>query len=324
MNRVLFSTFFIGFEKMRVFKLNSRAKDYHQGTILTIGNFDGVHLGHQGLILHAKSLAESKELASMVMLFEPQAKEYFKPYDCPARLSSLREKIYRLKALGVDYVVCVGFDALLANTLAEKFFESLIVKSCHAQQVIIGPDFYFGKGRGGSPQAMQELGVNYQVPVEIYPFYEADNLRVSSTRIREALQENDFNKAQELLGRPYSMLGKVVYGQQLGRQLGVPTANIMISRYKTALHGVFCVKITVCHSKSVWMGVANLGKRPSVDGQRWVLEAHLFDFQGLLYGDFIQVEFLHKIRNEQSFASLDALKQQIHLDIQSAKLFFEH
>ena len=309
---------------MRVFKLNSKAADYKYGTVVTIGNFDGVHLGHQALILHAKSEASEKNLPCLVMLFEPQAKEYFNPSDCPARLNSLREKIFLLKSLGVDYVACVRFDTYLANMLPDTFFVTLVLNACCAKQVIIGPDFYFGKGRQGSPEAMQKLALNYRIPVMIYPFYECDDIRVSSTRVREALEANDLKLAQNLLGRPYFILGKVIYGRQLGHQLGVPTANIKISRYKTALHGVFCVKITVCHSETTWMGVANLGIRPSIDGQQWFLEAHLFDFQGLLYGDFIRVEFLHKIRDEKSFSSLDALKQQIHLDIQSAKQFFLH
>jgi riboflavin kinase/FMN adenylyltransferase len=309
---------------MRLYKLNSAAANSSLGTVLTIGNFDGVHLGHQALVKHAQAIAHTRQLPLMVMIFEPQAKEYFKPDNCPARLYKLREKICVLKTLGVDYVACVRFDSMLANTLPQDFFQHVILKECDARYLIIGPDFYFGKSRKGSPQSMQKLATNHGLPLEIYPVFSIGEQRVSSTWVREALAKNDFPLVHSLLGRNYFMIGKVGYGRQLGHKIGVPTANVMISRNKTALHGVFCVKITVCRTQSIWLGVANLGKRPTVDGQKWVLEVHLFDFQGLLYGDFIQVEFLHKIREEQTFSSVQTLKQQIDLDIKCAKEFFMH
>ena len=309
---------------MRVFQLNPNAKNYTENSVVTIGNFDGVHLGHQAIIEHSLKIAKKKSLPLMVMIFEPQPKEYFDFTNSPSRLFGLREKLHALKQLGVDYVVCMHFDANFSMLLPREFFLNILVDALHAKHIVIGKDFYFGRGRLGSPEAMLEMAINQQLALDIYDFHCVDDQRVSSTLVRNLLAAGKLDEAEQMLGHPYYMIGRVGYGQRLGHQLGVPTANISISRYKSALHGIFCVKIKSCHSDALWLGVANIGKRPTINGQKKILEVHLFDFQGSLYGEFLQVSFLHKLRDEMKFDSLDALKHQIHTDIQSAKHFFEH
>jgi riboflavin kinase/FMN adenylyltransferase len=309
---------------MRIFKLRPTAPDLNHGTVLTIGNFDGVHIGHQRMIAHVLQKAEKLQLPLLVVLFEPQPKEYFAGKTAPIRLFGLREKLAVLQSLSVHYVACITFDSEFASHSPEDFYKHYLIQQFYARHIVIGEDFYFGKGRSGSPQQMQALSQVYDISFEVFQVHCVRDTKVSSTLIRDYLQNSAFNQVEELLSRPYFILGRVGYGRQLGRQLGFPTANIAMQRYKSALHGVFCVKISNCRSGQEWYGVANIGYRPTIGGHKRLLEVHLFDFQGSLYGEYLQVSFLQKIRNEQKFASIDALKQQIQHDICFAKQFCEN
>jgi riboflavin kinase/FMN adenylyltransferase len=304
--------------KMKIFKLNPNAKAYTQGTVITIGNFDGVHLGHQALIAHALVSAKSLQLPLLVIIFEPQPKEFFQGQEAPPRLFGLREKLWMLRQLSVDYVACIRFNARFSTMLPQHFF-AFLMNSCYARAMVIGQDFYFGQGRSGSPEAMLGLAKSANIPLEIYDFHHIKGERVSSTLVRQFFAHGEFTKVEHFLSQPYFMLGRVIHGQGLGRTLGVPTANIRISQDKTALRGVFCVKIVACSLKKQVFGVANLGYRPSVNGQKLSLEVHLFDVDQDLYGQFLQVFFLQKLRDEQKFDSLSELKQQILQDMQNAR-----
>lgn len=305
---------------MKIFKLNPD-QSLANGAVVTIGNFDGVHLGHQALVKHALARAHKQNLPVLVLLFEPQPKEFFYKKHAPLRLYGLREKLWVLKNIGVHYVARVGFNQDFANLSPQDFF-MFLQQQCHVKRLVIGPDFYFGQGRAGSPTAMQELARQAELPVEIYDFHHCQGERVSSTLIRQFLQQGDFAKVAHFLNQPYFILGRVIHGQQLGRKLGVPTANIRISHYKNALDGVFCVKIVSSCLKSTVFGVANLGYRPSVDGTKRLLEVHLFDCNQDLYGQFLQVFFLHKLRDEKKFDNLNDLKQQISNDVRRARIYF--
>jgi riboflavin kinase/FMN adenylyltransferase len=306
---------------MKIFNLTPNDKSLETGTLVTIGNFDGVHLGHQALVTYALNKAKEQRLSVLVLLFEPQPKEFFNKTQAPVRIFGLREKLWSLKQIGVHFVGRICFNQHFASLTPRDFFEFLI-RNCHAKSVVIGPDFYFGQGRSGSPTAMQQLAEQAKIPLEIYDFHHLNGERVSSTLIRNLLQRADFAKVEHFLSQPYFMLGRVIRGQQLGRVFGVPTANIRISNDKTALNGVFCVKIVSSCLKSQAFGVANLGYRPTVDGKHHRLEVHIFDCDQDLYDQFLQVFFLHKLRDEKKFDSLEDLKQQIFNDLQCARTYF--
>ena len=310
---------------MRIFKLLPTAPELSHGSVLTIGNFDGVHIGHQRMLSHVLGVSKDLNLPVLVVLFEPQPKEYFVGKTAPIRLFGLREKLWALKSLGVHYVACITFDSEFASHSPEYFFAEYLIRQFRAKHIVIGEDFYFGKGRSGSPQQMLSLSHRHGVFFEIFQMHYVEQTKVSSTLIREYLEKSLFKQVEQLLLRPYFIIGRVGYGRQLGRQLGFPTANIAMQRYKSALHGVFCVKISICRSGQVWYGVANIGYRPTIGGQKKrMLEVHLFNFYGSLYGEYLQVSFLKKIRDEKKFASIDALKQQIEHDICLAKQFCEN
>jgi riboflavin kinase/FMN adenylyltransferase len=308
---------------MQVFKLARDCSDYQQGCVVTIGNFDGVHLGHQQMLKKLLNLAKQKKLPTLVVLFEPKPKEYFHPHQAPFLLYGLREKLEVMQSLGIDYVACLNFDLKMASLQPKDFFHEYLCKRLHVKHLVIGEDFCFGKGRAGNAQALGVLAGIEHVGFEVFDFHKIADTKVSSTQIRNLLIHSNFDEVSQLLGRPYFIMGRVGYGRQLGRQLGVPTANIAMQRYKSALHGVFCVKIVSCHSKKEWFGVANIGLRPTVGGHKRILEVHLFNFQGSLYGHYLQVFFLKKIRDEQKFSSLEALTQQIHEDIGFARQWCE-
>ena len=290
-------------------------------TAATIGNFDGVHCGHQALLKALRSQADRLRLPMIVMLFEPQPSEYFHGPQASTRLSSFREKLDVLRQFGVDYVCCLKFDNYLASMLAVEFAERIIFSLLQAKYILIGEDFRFGHGRLGDIALLDELGRKTACTVE--PFYDffIDNQRVSSTKIRQSLQGGDLDYAAMLLGRSYNMCGRVVHGDGRGRQLGFPTANLSLNRATMPLKGVFCVQVKR-QGQPTLTGVANMGCRPTVDGSKNVLEVHLFDFDESLYGEMLQVCFLHKLRDEEKFTSVDALVAQIHNDVIAANNWF--
>lgn len=305
---------------------NLRAR--HRGSVVTIGSFDGVHLGHQAILKQLVAAAKQRQLPAVVMIFEPQPQEYFAPAQAPARLMRFRDKVEALFAEGVDRVLCVRFDHDLQRRSADAFVRDILVNGLGTQHLVVGDDFRFGCDRAGNYAMLQQAGVEHGFSVTDTATCVINNVRVSSTRIRQVLANNNFAFAAELLGKPYEMSGRVVYGQQLGRTLGAPTANILLQRNRSPLMGVFAVTLRVDGKRSnsaVYEGVANVGVRPTVSGPaRSTLEVHLFDFNGSLYGERVQVEFLHKLREEQKFASLEQLQTQIQRDIVAAKHYFLH
>lgn len=290
-------------------------------TVATIGNFDGVHCGHQALLNALRTEADRMQLPMLVMLFEPQPGEYFRGQQAPARLSSFREKIQALSHFGVDYVCCLKFDNYLASMAAIEFAERIVFSLLQAKYVLIGEDFRFGHGRLGDITLLNELGHQKACVVRHFSDFFIDNRRVSSTIIRQALQLGKLDYAAQLLGRPYSMCGRVVRGDGLGRQWGVPTANLNLHRSTLPLNGVFCVRVKR-PGKDAFTGVANIGCRPTVDGSKNVLEIHLFDVDEPFYGEMLEVCFLHKLRDEIKFTSIDALVARIHNDVAAAKNWF--
>lgn len=282
---------------------------------LAIGNFDGVHLGHQALL---KSLMRTaKDQPTMVMTFEPQPKEFFSRNDPPARLTTLREKYRAVAALGIDYLYVLKFNKKLAEMSAETFIDEILMP-LSPNLLFIGHDFRFGYKRLGNAEMLQRSGIS----VKSLETYEVYGQKVSSTRVREALQLGDFNTAKTLLGRPYSMLGRVVTGDQRGRLLGFKTANMPIKRLKSPISGVFVVLLHGL-TPNPQRGVANVGVRPTVDGTKSLLEVHLLDFHQDFYGQELEVEFLTKLRDEKRFESLEKLKEQLAIDIAAAQHHFE-
>lgn len=292
---------------------------------LAIGNFDGVHLGHQALLKRLVETANAGKLKSAVMTFEPHPREFFTPEQAPARLTTLREKLELFEQAGIDEVYVCSFTRRFAEISAEAFMQDILRTSLNAQAILVGEDFRFGAGRKGSVADIRAAGFNL---VSLSNLMYKDE-RVSSTLVRNALAAGDLNLAAELLGRPYSISGKVVHGAKRGRQLGFPTANIHMRHERPALRGVYAVKLSTINSgngnSSSLEGVANLGLRPTVAGiPRLTLEVHLLDFNGDLYGKHVHVSFLEKLRDEIKFPDFEALKQQINLDSLEAKNYFKN
>ncbi len=292
----------------------------HRGCVATIGVFDGVHRGHQVILEQVKNKAKELGLPSVVMVFEPHPQEFFSPDNAPARLMRFREKFQAMAAMGVDRVVCLQFNKSLSRLLAQEFIDIVLVNGLGVKHLVVGDDFHFGSDRQGEYQMLVEAGKKYGFMVTHTDTFELYGERVSSTRLRAALEHDDFELATELLGRPYSMKGRVVSGRQLGRQLGVPTANLLVARAKLPIKGVFAVNVVVKGTSHE--GVANLGVKPTLGGTKPLLEAHLFNFDGNLYGLPMEVVFRHKIRDEKKFDSLDDLKNAIANDTIAAQEFF--
>lgn len=302
-----------------------RASDGSEGTVLTIGAFDGLHRGHRSVLKHLCLRAKQAGLPSVVVTLEPLPREYFAPLDAPPRLMSFREKCEGLTELGIDRILLVRFDDTMRNMDAVEFIETVFVRGLSARHIVVGDDLRFGRDGSGNFDLLEALARKHQFTVEDTATLLLDDNRVSSTRIRQLLEAGDFIAAEALLGRPYSISGKVVYGQQLGRTLGTPTANVELHRLRAAMSGVYAVEVNIRSDRDQrWLpGVANVGCRPTVnDSIKALLEVHLLDFQGDLYGKRITVRFRKKIRDEQKFLSLELLKQQIHRDVNTASDFF--
>ncbi len=292
----------------------------HTGCVATIGNFDGVHRGHQAIVARVCEEARARNLPASVMIFEPQPLEFFAPEQAPARLMRFREKVEVLRDLGVDQVVCLQFNRRLRDLSALTFIDRVLVQGLGVRHLVVGDDFRFGCDRSGDFALLMNEGKHRGFTVEATPTVLVDGHRVSSTRVRQALAESDFAQADALLGRPYQMSGKVMHGRQLGRTLDVPTANIATARRRSPLEGVYAVR--ACIDGQWRPAVANVGQRPTVSGIRHRLEVHVLDFSGDLYGRRLDVRFCCKIRAEQRFESLDALRAAIHADIDRARDWF--
>lgn len=293
-----------------------------QEVVAAIGNFDGVHLGHQALLSELCSESRRLNLPSMVILFEPQATEYFLKEKAPARLTSLRKKLALLKQHGIAYVCCISFNATVAHLSPNDFVEDLLFKQLRVRTLLVGADFRFGQGRSGDVCLLNELLSAKQANLHIFPEYQSLGARVSSTRIRALLAAGDLLNAEALLARPYAITGRVVHGDARGRTFGVPTANILLKSKMLPLTGVYCVKVTTAEAQ--FKAVANIGMRPTIGGLKPSLEVHLLDETGDFYGQIFDVEFLYKLRDERKFESLDALIAQIHEDVAIARTYWEN
>jgi riboflavin kinase/FMN adenylyltransferase len=297
-------------------------RPHHRGCVATIGNFDGVHLGHQAILAQLAEQAARLRLPRLVITFEPQPQEFFAgPAAPPARLTRLREKLMALDGLGIERVLCLEFDHRLAAMPAAAFVDDLLVRRLGIRYLVIGDDFRFGHRRTGDFAMLLEAGRRHGFEVADNHSYILDGERVSSTRIRQALGRGDLELAARLLGRPYDMCGRVAHGDRRGRTIGFPTANIHLHRRVTPVFGVYAVWLSGA-GLLPWPGIANVGRRPTVQGDRERLEVHLLDFQGDLYGQQVKIDFLHYLRPEQRFASLDALREQIQQDERAARDYF--
>jgi riboflavin kinase/FMN adenylyltransferase len=292
-----------------------------KGCVVTIGNFDGVHLGHRMLLERLFEKSNELNLPSALVTFEPQPREFFAGEKVPARLSRFREKVTLLKNTELERLVCLPFNEKTQNAPAEWFTEDFLFKALKTQYLLVGDDFRFGKGREGDFNLLERAGKENGFEVERAKTLEFEGERVSSSRVREALGGGDFELAEALLGRPYFIMGRVVYGRQLGRQLGVPTANVRLQRYRSALEGVYSVSVEGLEESSM-PGIANIGIRPTVGGKEPLLEVHLFDYSREIYGSLISVTFHEKIREERQFSSIGELKNQIVKDIEYSQSWF--
>lgn len=294
-----------------------------QPIALTIGNFDGVHLGHQAMLVKLRTAAAARGLPACVMTFEPHPREFFAPDKAPVRLTSLREKLELLAQHGVERTHLLRFNFALAQVTAQEFIERILVRGLGVRWLQVGDDFRFGARRAGDLNLLKAHAAQYAYDVEAMATVELDGERVSSTAVREALASGDMNKAARLLGHPYRISGRVVRGDQLGRKLGFPTANVRMKHNRPPLTGIFAVEFRRGNGAPV-QGVASLGVRPTVkaQGAAPVLEVYLFDFKEEIYGESVDVDFLHKFRDEAKYVDLETLKQQIARDVVDAKHFF--
>lgn len=289
---------------------------------LAIGNFDGVHVGHRVLLQHVVEAAQQHKLVPAAMTFEPHPREFFAPHAAPSRISSLRDKIQGLRDCGIQRVFVMPFRPALASLDAQRFIDEVLVQGCEARWIMVGDDFRFGARRTGNFELLQANARRGQFQVNSLHSVLHQNQRISSSLVREALGNGQMQLAQALLGQPYRMSGHVIHGAKLGRQIGFPTINMPLARGRhPAVHGIFAVRI---HGLGpVRHGVASAGFRPTVEDRgRWLLETHIFDFEGDVYGRLVQIEFVCKLRNEEKFDSMDAMILAIRRDAEQARALF--
>lgn len=286
-----------------------------------MGNFDGVHIGHQAMIRHMVGKARALNAPAIVIVFEPQPAEFFVS-EPPARLTTFAEKCEAMAPLGVDAVLCLTFDKAMADLSAEDFVKTILVDTLRVKHVLVGDDFRFGHDRAGDYALLSSLGEAFGFTSEAMQSIMGDGFRVSSTQVRATLKTGDFEAAARLLGRPYHITGRVVHGDERGRLLGYPTANIEPGRKVLPLRGVFAVKVQVLGRE--YKGMANVGTRPTVDGLKTLVEVNLFDFNESIYDQSINIIFCAKMREEQRFSSVDELKAQLNVDKTQVKAYFTH
>lgn len=292
--------------------------DLARGSIVTIGAFDGLHLGHSQLLGRVLAKACSAGLPAVVMSFEPTPKEFFAATSPPARLMRFREKFDALSAYGFDVFYCPRFDPTMRSIAADAFIRQILVQGLNARHVVVGDDFQFARRREGSIEQLLRAGVALQYSVEQVPSIVVHGVRVSSTAIREALAQGNVERATALLGRPYRMSGKIVEGRRVGRSLGYATANVDLRRRQSAVMGIYAVRVHGLPGGPA-DGVASVGTRPTFDLHKPLLEVHLFDFDADIYGKYIHVDFIRHLRAEEKFASIDELVAQMGIDAENAR-----
>ncbi len=289
-----------------------------RGCVATIGSYDGIHLGHQKLLDRVMAVADEKKLPSVVMSFEPTPKEYFAGDSPPARLMRFREKFEALREYGIDMFFCPRFDETMRSIAADTFIRQLLIQALNIRHLVIGDDFQFARARSGGITELRRAGAALGFTVEQLPSVISDGERVSSTAIRDALWRGDLQHATRLLGRPYRMSGRVLEGKHLGRELGFPTANVALQRKQSAVMGIFAVRVLGVAGAPL-DGVASIGTRPTVQGTVPLLEVHIFDFEGDIYGQTIHVDFIARLRSEEKFPDLESLVAQMHVDAAQAR-----
>ena len=289
-----------------------------QGSVVCIGAFDGLHLGHQALIRAAAGVAKSRGLPLAVLSFEPLPREFFARGEKPPRLVLPRGKVEGLVGLGADVIGLLRFNAAMTAMAPEMFIQRVLIQRLAAREVWVGRDFRFGHKRAGDPELLREVGASAGFSTHGIEDVMLEGERVSSSCIRQALVDGELDMAARLLGRPYAIAGRVVRGAQLGRQLGYPTANLRFGGKRPALSGIYATRVHGV-GDAPWPSVSSLGTRPTVNGREPLLEAHLFDFEGDLYGRRIEVEFVAKLREELKFDDLETMVEQIHRDADDAR-----
>lgn len=292
------------------------------GCVLTIGNFDGIHIGHQQILRQVTDMAHLKKVPSVVMLFEPLPIEFFTPEEAPVRLMNLREKLDGFKQTDIDFVLVCRFDQKFASRTAQEFVEELLVEQLNVKHLVVGDDFRFGKAREGHFDFLQNEGKKFGFEVSDMPTYTEGQQRVSSTRIRLALADHDIKMAECLLGKSFYFKGRVIHGKKLGRQLGFRTLNLNPKRIQMPLEGVYTVYVSGLAPQDI-PGVANIGVRPTVDGMRPSIEVHLFNWHKDVYGTHVGVKIHQFIRSEMQFDTIEQLKSQIEEDVVKAKNILE-
>lgn len=297
---------------------NLRAR--HRGCVATIGNFDGVHRGHHAMLERLRGDAASRGVPVTVISFEPDPREFFSPSVAPARLTALRDKVRQLETCGVDRFLCLPFNMAIASMDPDDFIHRILVGGLAVQHLVVGDDFRFGHRRAGSYATLEAAGARYGFSVSQTDTVRDGVARISSTRIREALARADLDEAGRLLGRPYSISGRVIHGERLGRQLGFPTANIGF-RHRPALDGIFVVEVSI-EGGALLPAVASVGTRPTVSGVRPLLEVYLLDFSGSLYGKHLDVVFRRYLRGQVRYEGLEPLRRQIARDVDDARAWF--
>jgi len=290
-----------------------------EGSVVTIGNFDGIHLGHQKIIAQLKEHAEKLKVPSVVISFNPTPQNFFGADH--AVLSSYEEKDFFLSSLGINYHLVINFNKEFSNINAQTFIEEFLLRKLNIKLCLVGDDFRFGKNRVGDFSLLQENGDKHGFAVEETATIEHNQIRISSTRIRECLQQNNLEETKKLLGRSYSISGKIVRGQQRGRTINFPTINILPNRSKSPVSGVFAVKVKL--SGQTYFGICNAGHKPTVNGREFLFETHIFDFEKDVYEQFAEIAFLKHVRPEKKFNSFEELKDQIEKDVIVAKKFFK-
>ena len=293
-----------------------------RGCVVAIGNFDGLHLGHQAILAALTARGRKQGLPAAVLTFEPHPREYFAPAQAPARLMRLRDKAEALVAAGIAELRVLRFGAALAGMEADAFIEQVLVQSLRAKRVVIGEGFRFGKGRGGDVAQLRRAGESGGFAVDEVAPHRVDGRIVSSTRVRDALAGGRLNEAKSLLGRDYRIAGRVIAGQALGRRLGMPTANVRLHRRVPPLAGIFAVRVTGAGLERQ-PGVASVGTRPTIGGSEWLLEAHIFGFTGELQRERLSVDFVERLRDERKFESLDALADEMRRDALRARAILD-
>ncbi|HEU4517791.1 MAG TPA: bifunctional riboflavin kinase/FAD synthetase [Steroidobacteraceae bacterium] len=289
-------------------------RDADPGRAVAIGNFDGLHIGHQAILAQLQERGRESRLPTAVVCFEPQPKEFFQPAAAPARLMRLRDKAEGIAQAGIDELRVLRFDARLADLEAKSFMDRVLTRALRARQVVIGEGFRFGKARGGDVDALRRAGFE----VRAVPPCLSQGAPVSSTRVRAALGAGRLGEAKALLGRDYRISGRVIAGQMLGRRLGFRTANLRLQRRVSPVAGIFAVRVSG-PGLDGHPGIASVGTRPTVGGTEWLLEVHLFDYDGDLYGARLDVDFIARLRDEERFDSVEAMTAQMHDDARLAR-----